>query len=67
MLMLPRLPRVNAAIVTSRHTSTAVVDYYCRHLLPGVPLEEVPPLVLSEVMRDADLFVGVASVGNDPN
>ena len=29
--------------------------------------EEVPPLVLSEVMRDADLFVGVASVGNDPN
>jgi len=30
-------------------------------------LEEVPPLVLSEVMRDADMFVGVASVGNDPN
>ncbi|MGI4788143.1 MAG: DUF4132 domain-containing protein [Janthinobacterium lividum] len=31
-----------------------------------VPLEEVPPLALSEVMRDVDLFVGVASVGNDP-
>jgi len=31
-----------------------------------VPLEEVPPLVLSEVLRDVDLFVGVASVGNDP-
>lgn len=31
-----------------------------------VPLEEIPPLVLSEVMRDVDLFVGVASVGNDP-
>ena len=30
-------------------------------------LEEVPPLVLCEVMRDADMFVGVASVGNDPN
>jgi hypothetical protein len=29
-------------------------------------LEEVPPLVFSEVMRDVDLFVGVASVGNDP-
>lgn len=29
-------------------------------------LEDVPPLVFSEVMRDADLFVGVASVGNDP-
>jgi hypothetical protein len=25
----------------------------------------VPPLVLSEVLRDVDLFVGVASVGND--
>lgn len=31
-----------------------------------VPLAEIPPLVLSEVMRDIDLFVGVASVGNDP-
>src|SRR5207237_1305535 len=26
----------------------------------------VPRLVFSEVMRDVDLFVGVASVGNDP-
>ena len=31
-----------------------------------VPLEKVPPLVLSEAMRDVDLFVGVASVGNNP-
>ena len=31
-----------------------------------VPLEQVPPLVFSEIMRDIDLFVGVASVGNDP-
>ncbi len=31
-----------------------------------VPLSEIPPLVLSEVMRDVDMFVGVASVGNDP-
>jgi hypothetical protein len=30
-----------------------------------LPLTEIPPLVLSEVMRDVDLFVGVASVGND--
>jgi len=30
-------------------------------------LADVPPLVFSEVMRDVDLFVGVASVGNDPN
>ncbi|TGE29613.1 DUF4132 domain-containing protein [Hymenobacter metallicola] len=32
----------------------------------AVPLPQVPPLVFSEVMRDVDLFVGVASVGNDP-
>lgn len=32
----------------------------------AVQLIEVPPVVLSEVMRDVDLFVGVASVGNDP-
>ncbi|MFV2019008.1 DUF4132 domain-containing protein [Micromonospora sp. LOL_023] len=31
-----------------------------------LPLDRVPPLVLSEVMRDVDLFVGVSSVGNDP-
>ena len=31
-----------------------------------LPLEAVPLLVLSEVLRDVDLFVGVASVGNDP-
>ncbi len=31
-----------------------------------IPLYEVPELVFSEIMRDADLFVGVASVGNDP-
>ncbi|MGV9325883.1 DUF4132 domain-containing protein [Streptosporangium sandarakinum] len=31
----------------------------------GVPLTEVPPLVLSEVLRDADLAVGVTSVGLD--
>lgn len=29
-------------------------------------LAEIDPLVFSEVMRDVDLFVGVASVGNDP-
>jgi hypothetical protein len=32
-----------------------------------LPLDTIPPLVFSEVMRDVDLFVGVASVGNDPN
>jgi hypothetical protein len=31
-----------------------------------LPLDAVPALVFSEVMRDVDLFVGVSSVGNDP-
>ena len=31
-----------------------------------VPLDQVPLLALSEVLRDVDLFVGVASLGNDP-
>ena len=31
-----------------------------------LPLEDIPPLVFSEIMRDVDMFVGVASVGNDP-
>ena len=30
-------------------------------------LVDVPKIVFSEVMRDVDLFVGVCSVGNDPN
>lgn len=31
-----------------------------------LPLEIIPPLVFSEIMRDVDLFVGVSSIGNDP-
>ena len=31
-----------------------------------LPLTQIPPLVLSEVLRDVDLFVGVTSLGNDP-
>ena len=30
-----------------------------------VPLAEILALVFSEIMRDVDLFVGVASVAND--
>jgi hypothetical protein len=30
-------------------------------------LADVPPRLFSELMRDVDLFVGVASLGNDPN
>lgn len=32
----------------------------------AVPLDQVDPIVFSEVMRDVDLFVAVTSVANDP-
>lgn len=31
-----------------------------------VALDQVPPVIFSEVMRDVDLFVAVASIANDP-
>ncbi|MGC8640890.1 MAG: DUF4132 domain-containing protein, partial [Isosphaeraceae bacterium] len=48
-------------------------DYVSRAVGPGpdginepLPLDQVPPLVFSEIMRDVDLFVSVSSLGNDP-
>ncbi len=32
-----------------------------------VALEQVPPVAFSELMRDVDLFVSVANIGNDPS
>lgn len=32
----------------------------------SIELAEVPPLVLTEALRDVDLFVGVTSIGADP-
>ncbi|MEO3816675.1 DUF4132 domain-containing protein [Plantactinospora sp. B24E8] len=34
--------------------------------VPALRLDQIPALVFSEIMRDVDLFVGVASIGNDP-
>ena len=31
-----------------------------------IPLAGIPPLLLSEIFRDIDLFVGVCTIGNDP-
>lgn len=49
------------------YLSTDQVRFYRLGELAPLPIAEVPPLVFSEVMRDVDLFVGVCSVGNDPN
>ncbi|MEM1323865.1 MAG: DUF4132 domain-containing protein [Bacteroidota bacterium] len=32
-----------------------------------VLMQDVPPIVFTEIMRDVDLFVGVCSIGNNPN
>ena len=49
------------------HVATDQVRFYRIDESEPLALAEVPPLVFSEVLRDVDLFVGVASVGNDPN
>jgi hypothetical protein len=36
-------------------------------IVEPIPLDRVKPLVFSEIMRDVDMFVGVCSIGNDPN
>lgn len=39
---------------------------FCDEEYNPVAMDDVPIRMLSETMRDADLFVGVASIGNDP-
>jgi hypothetical protein len=48
------------------HVSTDQVRFYEAGKTKPMRLDKVPPLAFTEVMRDVDLFVGVASVGNDP-
>lgn len=51
----------------SMHVSTDQVRFYRGQSPEPMPVEQVPALVFSEVMRDVDLFVAVCSVGNDPH
>jgi hypothetical protein len=54
-------------------TQSGIFEFVCtdqvRFLRDGAPLrlEDVPAMAFSEAMRDVDLFVGVCSIGNDPN
>ena len=55
------------------HTESGIWYYvatdqirFCDASGEAIELIDVPPLLFSESMRDGDLFVGVASVGNDP-
>jgi hypothetical protein len=40
---------------------------FCGQDSRPLPLDQVPALVFSELMRDVDLFVGVAGIEADPN
>jgi hypothetical protein len=51
----------------AQYVFTDQVRFYEVGAMKPMRLASVPPLAFSEVMRDIDLFVGVASVGNDPN
>ncbi|MEN0004441.1 MAG: DUF4132 domain-containing protein [Bacteroidota bacterium] len=48
----------------SAHVATDQVRFYKKK--EQLPLSEVPAIIFSEVMRDVDLFVGVTSIGNNP-
>lgn len=61
---------VEDAETTPSAVYTLIVTDQVRFIGPNsdvMTLADVPPLVFSEMMRDVDLFVAVASVGNDPN
>jgi hypothetical protein len=57
----PTLPGGGSAFL-----STDQLRFYRTGHADPLPLDQVPPLPLSEVMRDVDLFVAVCSAGNDP-
>jgi hypothetical protein len=42
------------------------VRFFSAETDAAISLAEVPPLVFSEAMRDVDLFIGVSSIGADP-
>jgi hypothetical protein len=48
------------------NVATDQVRFYAGTTDRPSTLDDVPRLIFSEAMRDVDLFVGVASVGNDP-
>ncbi|MEN7546337.1 DUF4132 domain-containing protein [Rapidithrix thailandica] len=48
------------------YVATDQVRFINRESGEVLQMVDIPKIVLSEVMRDVDLFVGVCSVGNDP-
>ena len=58
--------RIDAEQVTAHASGGSYSGRWRNAAAEPLPLAEIPRLVFSEIMRDVDLFVGVASVGNDP-
>ncbi len=66
---------VQSVIADNAYNETGIWNYVSTDQVRFLGLEsddvldlvDIPIVVFSEVMRDVDLFVGVASVGNDPN
>lgn len=66
---------VQSVIADNAYNETGIWNYVSTDQVRFLGLESdnvldlvnIPVIVFSEVMRDVDLFVGVASVGNDPN
>ncbi len=49
------------------HLSTDQVRFFVKDDTHSpIALADIPEVVFSEVMRDVDLFIGVSSIGNDP-
>jgi hypothetical protein len=65
-----RVTRVNAENAdgtgTTLYVSTGQLRFVNTISGHAVKLAEVPPAVFSEILRDVDLFIGTASIGNDP-
>ncbi len=62
-----RFYALEAAQLTAHAGGGGYIERWDNEPDEPLPLESIPPLVFSEILRDVDLFVGVSSVGNDPN
>ena len=49
-----------------RYVTTDQVRFCLADTSEPIPLADIPPLALSEVFRDIDLFVSVCTIGNNP-
>ena len=69
-LALPQfglMASLDLASPSSEYVSTQRLRFVDQKTEENIPLENVEPVIFSEVMRDVDLFIALSSIGNDPN